>query len=569
MSEPLVVEELEVAFGNRTVVKGVSFSIAEGEAFGLVGESGSGKSTIAFAAVRYLGRGGRISSGRILVDGQDVARLSAANLRQLRRQKVAMVYQDPAAALNPSLRVSRQMTEVFAAEAEAVAMLGRVRIADPERVMRSYPHELSGGMQQRVVIAMALANDPGLLILDEPTTGLDATVEADILDLLSTLRRESGLAMLFISHNLNIVRRLCDRVGVLKDGELVETGSVDQVFDHPKHAYTAALIDAMPRRDQVKTTRAIGEPILSVTDLSKTFTIDGKALRAVGDVSFDLHAGETLGVIGESGSGKSTIARLLLGLLTPDRGTVTLDANPLPPRVGRRSLAQLSTMQMVFQNPGSALNRAHNVRRLIDRALGHLGLSRQERNERVRTLLKSVRLTDETLRQKPSQLSGGMQQRVAIARALAGKPRIVVLDEPTSALDVSVQAAILKLLAELQAETGVSYIFISHDLNVVHAVADRIAVLYLGRIMEIGTTQAIFDGPRHPYTTALLSAADTGETGLKGDPPSPTDVPSACPFQTRCPRKIGPICEEQEPGLVEAGDGHAIRCHIPADELQT
>ncbi len=568
MSEPLIVEDLQVAFGGRAVVKGVSFTIAEGEAFGLVGESGSGKSTIAFAAVRYLGRGGRIAGGRILVDGRDVMRLSAADLRQLRRQTVAMVYQDPAAALNPSLRISRQMTEVFATEADAVAMLGRVRIADPERVMRSYPHELSGGMQQRVVIAMALAHDPALLILDEPTTGLDATVEADILDLLSTLRRAAGLAMLFISHNLTIVRRLCDRVGVLKDGELVEDGPVDQVFDAPKHAYTAALIDAMPRREAVKPTKTAGKPILSVRDLSKTFTVDGKALRAVRDVSFDLSAGETLGVIGESGSGKSTIARLLLGLLTPGQGAVTLDGHKLPPRVGRRSHEQLAAMQMVFQNPGSALNRAHSVRRLIDRALGHLALSRQERDQRTRALLKSVRLTDETLRQKPSQLSGGMQQRVAIARALAGNPRVVALDEPTSALDVSVQAAILKLLAELQAEIGVSYLFISHDLNVVHAIADRIAVLYLGRIMEIGPAQAIFDGPRHPYTTALLSAADTGKTGLKGDPPSPTDIPPGCPFQTRCPRKIGNICEEQEPELIDAGDGHWIRCHIPAEELR-
>ena len=568
MSEPLVVEELEVAFGDRTVVHGVSFNVARGEAFGLVGESGSGKSTIAFAAVRYLGRGGRVSGGRILVEGQDVMGLSRTDLRQLRRRTVSMVYQDPAAALNPSLKITRQMTEVFASEADAAAMLGRVRIADPGRVLRSYPHALSGGMQQRVVIAMALASDPGLLILDEPTTGLDATVEADILDLLSTLRAESGLAMLFISHNLNVVRRLCDRVGVLKDGVLVEDGPAEQVFGNPKHAYTAALIDAMPRRDVVKEVKPpIGEPILSICNLSKTFTVDGRILQAVRDVSFDLRAGETLGVIGESGSGKSTVAKLLLGLLAPDQGGMTLDGTALPPRLGDRSREQLSALRMVFQNPGSALNRAHSVRRLIGRALGHLGLPRDERNSRVESLLKSVRLNETALDQKPRQLSGGMQQRVAIARALAGKPRIVVLDEPTSALDVSVQAAILKLLAALQAETGVSYLFISHDLNVVHAIADRIAVLYLGRVMEIGPARAIFDGPRHPYTTALLSAADTGKTGLKGDPPSPTYVPKGCVFQTRCPRKIGQICEDREPELLDAGNGHTIRCHIPAEDL--
>ena len=309
------------------------------------------------------------------------------------------------------------------------------------------------------------------------------------------------------------------------------------------------------------------QPILRAANLTKSFAVGGKTLRAVGDISLDLWPGETLGVVGESGSGKSSLAKLLLGLIMPDSGAVTMDGVPVPARTAGRSQAQLKTLQMIFQNPGAALNRAQTVRRLIGRSLRLVGLSGDRREDRLRALAQDVRLADGVLDEKPSRLSGGMQQRVAIARAFAGEPRIVICDEPTSALDVSVQAAILNLLADLQAEQGVSYIFISHDLNVVHYLTDRIAVLYLGRLVEIGPTEAIFAGARHPYTEALLSAADPDRTCLSGDIPSPTDLPSGCVFQTRCPRKIGKICEEQEPELIAAGDGHAIRCHIPAVEL--
>jgi peptide/nickel transport system ATP-binding protein len=288
------------------------------------------------------------------------------------------------------------------------------------------------------------------------------------------------------------------------------------------------------------------------------FLGDGKSLHAVNDISIDLHTGETLGIVGESGSGKSTLARLIVGLIPPTEGAISLDDEQLAAKATQRLSSQLNKLQMIFQNPGAALNRSQTIRRIVGRSV---------KEDRLRALAHDVRLADTVLNQKPRQLSGGMQQRVAIARAFAGEPQIVICDEPTSALDVSVQAAILNLLADLQEQRGVSYLFISHDLNVVHYLADRIAVLYLGRLVEIGPTEAIFSGPRHPYTEALLSAADPNRARLKGDPPSATNPPSGCVFQTRCPRKLGRICEEREPELIDAGSGHAIRCHIPAGDL--
>jgi peptide/nickel transport system ATP-binding protein len=656
----LVFDHVDVAYRvgdqDRKVLRDLSLRVGRGESYGLVGESGCGKSTAAFAAVRYLARNGRISNGHILIDGQDLMGLTEPELRRLHSHTVSMVYQDPARALNPSIRIGRQMAEMFElndklrgrpAMDRVAEMLTRVRIADPHRVMAAYPHELSGGMQQRVVIAMALSTNPALLILDEPTTALDATVEAEILELIAALRREFSTGLLFISHNLRVIARMCDRVGVLYAGELVEEGPARTVFDSPRHPYTAGLLRCLPdtglRKDESRletipgfppppgvetigcifaprcpiatdrcgveappmielggrstrchypdraaelsikasplleegrsdlidtTTPPDREPILQAANLSKTFTVGGNRLHALNNISLDLHAGETLGIVGESGSGKSTLARLLVGLTVPDQGgAITMASQPLAARAARRSPAQLKSLQMIFQNPAAALNRSQTVRRLIGRSLRLTGLSGIAREDRLRALASDVRLTDGTLDDRPRRLSGGMQQRVAIARAFAGEPAIIVCDEPTSALDVSVQAAILNLLADLQAERNVSYIFISHDLNVVHYLADRIAVLYLGRLVEIGPTDAIFTGPRHPYTEALLSVGSDHHIHLTGDIPSPTDLPSGCVFQTRCPRKIGRICEEQEPEPKDVGDGHRITCHIPADNL--
>jgi peptide/nickel transport system ATP-binding protein len=657
----LAVQNLEVAYRVRgedlPVVKGIGFSVARGEVYGLVGESGCGKSTVALAAQRILPPNGRLAGGRVLVDGRDVWALGDAELRRLRSHAVSMVYQDPGRALNPSLTIGRQMAEVFEtlgqsrreAEERSVAMLARVRISDPARVMAGYPHQLSGGMQQRVVIAMALAKDPALLILDEPTTGLDATIEAEVLDLVDSLRRELDAAVLFISHNLAAIAGLCDRVGVLYGGYLVEEGPARALFSDPRHPYTAGLLRCLPRarqrkgsapldaipgflpplgatppgciyaprcplaEDRCRTVEPILEPVgpergsrchfhervpalfaalpkggavadgdararageapvLELASVSKTYQAGGQSVRALRDVSLTLQPGETLGLVGESGSGKTTLARLLLGIAKPDPGGRIVLAGDAAAET--RTDEQIKALQIVFQNPDSALNRSHTVRRLIGRAVRRLaGLFGAARDAQIVSLLDAVRLTRRQLASRPRQLSGGMKQRVAIARAFAGTPRVVVCDEPTSALDVSVQAAILNLFADLQAERRVAYVFISHDLGVVRYLSDRIAVLYLGRLMEIGPAARVLDGPHHPYTEALLSAAPsiTGERGarirLSGELPSPSDPPSGCVFHTRCPRKFSTICETQEPAFVLDDEGHGIRCHLPREKL--
>ncbi len=658
--DTLAIHDLDVAYQvrgrDRQVLRGLTLRIGRGESYGLVGESGCGKSTAALAAVRYLPRNGRISRGGILVNGRDMLALDESELRQLRASTVSMVYQDPGRALNPSLRIGRQVGEVFElaglsrtkALSRATAMLKRVQISDPERVMERYPHQLSGGMQQRVAIAMALAIDPALLILDEPTTGLDATVEAEVLDLIARLRGEFSTSVLFISHNLAVIARMCDRVGVLYAGRLVEEGPAHDVFTDPRHPYTVGLLRCLPRRGRRKdhgrldaipgflpppgidikgcvfaprcaladehcrsvepalepvggrssrchypdraadlprslpsdlpissTIDRATRPVLRGRQLAKTFQAGRHGLRALSDVSFELWAGETLGVVGESGSGKTTLARLILGLMAPDAGAVIeLDGVSLPSRAADRRREQVKAVQIVFQNPDSALNRSHSVRHLVGRAISKLGgFAGRDRMDRLLALTRAVRLADRYLSARPRQLSGGLKQRVAIARAFAGDPRVVVCDEPTSALDVSVQAAILNLLAELQAERRVSYIFISHDLGVVRYLSDRIVVLYLGRVMEVGPADRVFAGPHHPYTEALLSAAPSLDgqprerIRLAGEIPSLAHPPTGCVFHTRCPRKIGPLCEQTEPPLAEREANHAIRCHIPIGGL--
>ncbi len=643
MSVPpaLDIADLCVAYGNKPILRRVSLSIAHGECFGLVGESGCGKSTAAFAALRALPRAGAITAGRIAMDGHDVLALSPRALRHLWATRVSMVYQDPSRALNPTLTIGAQLRESFAILAEpdtqgsAEAMLAKVQIAAPGRVMAAYPHQLSGGMQQRVVIAMALAKNPVLLVLDEPTTGLDATVEAEILDLVEALRREQGTAILLISHNLPMVARLCDRIGVLYAGSLVEQGAAADILRTPRHPYTARLLACLPggtpskhhgalqtiagalpapgasltpcvfapRCDRAEpichttapperwhaahmaschfdppfpaAAEAAPEPaaaparanpnLLEISRLSKTYG----AIRAVNDITLTLAAGETLGLVGESGSGKTTLARLLLGLTAPDPGaSIALDGEALGPTVRSRTRAQRRAVQIVFQNPDSALNRGHRVRHILARPLARLaGLSGQHLKTALAELAAGVRLGDAHLAMRPRALSGGLKQRVAIARAFAGRPRVVICDEPTSALDVSVQAAILNLLARLQAREQVAYIFISHDLAVVRYLADRIAVMYLGHLLEIGPADAVLAGPHHPYTAALVSAATAAtRTRLKGEIPAPGTIATGCIFQKNCPRKLGELCETTPPPFDPAAL-HPIRCHIPAEDL--
>jgi peptide/nickel transport system ATP-binding protein len=658
----LDLQNLDVVYRTRgrdmQVLRGVSFSIARGESYGLVGESGCGKSTAALAALYALPRNGFVRNGTIRVNGENLASLSGPDLRSLRAQKISMVYQDAGRALNPAITIGRQIAEVFellgirgaAALERSEAMLKRVQISAPGRVMGAYPHQLSGGMLQRVVIAMALAKDPTLLVLDEPTTALDATVEAEVLDLIATLRQETGTSVLFISHNLGVINRMCDRVGVLYAGSLVEEGPTADLLRRPMHPYTVRLLRCLPQPGRSKNTSRLdtipgflptpgakipgcvfaarcdlateichttpppphnlgnhasrchhwehaaelpratperpaetGEvpdatkSVLYASKLSKTFEVGGLSLHAVSDVSLSLAPGETLGVVGESGSGKTTLARLLLGLIEPDaESVIELDGQPAGRTAQKRSREQLKALQIVFQNPDSALNRSHTVRHLIGSALSRLaGLAGAKREARLAELTSAVRLTERHLGMRPRQLSGGLKQRVAIARAFAGDPRVVICDEPTSALDVSVQAAILNLLADLQMQQHVSYIFISHDLGVVRYLSDRIAVLYLGRIMEIGPAAAVFDGPHHPYTEALLSSmpseismanSESGRIRLHGEIPSALNPPSGCVFHTRCPRKIGAICETKVP-MLESIDEHGIACHIPRPEL--
>ena len=643
----LEVSRLDVAYRvrgtDRLALRDVSFTIARGETYGLVGESGSGKSTAALAVVRYLPRNGRVSGGAIRIGGVDPLALGRGELRRLRARTVSMVYQDPGRALNPSLKIGRQIAEAFRtgkglpqaqAMTAAAEMLRTVRIADPRRVLDRYPHELSGGMAQRAVIAMALASEPELLILDEPTTALDATVQAEVLDLLAPLRDEFRTSVLFISHNLAVISQLCDRVGVLYAGELVEEGPARDLFTLPRHPYTVGLLRSIPKPGQRKDTgrldaipgflpqpgdapagcvfaprcalatdecraappprletgpgrisrcyrhadasnlpRAVADGplatrppaghaehgpvrddhdgLLTVTGVSKTYG----AVRALHDVSLSLRRGETLGLVGESGSGKTTLARVLLGLTAPDSGgSVRLDGAPLAATLAKRPRGSLRDLQIVFQNPDSALNRRRTVRSLISRPLTLLaGLSGDAHAARLAELASAVRLEERHLALRPGQLSGGLKQRVAIARAFGSGPRVVVCDEPTSALDVSVQAAILNLLADLQAAEGVSYVFISHDLELVRYLSDQIVVLYAGRVLESGPASAVFSAPHHPYTEALLSAVPTvggpaaDRIRLDGEPPVPSARPEGCLFQTRCPRKVpGGICETTE-----------------------
>ena len=653
-------EYLDVVFRvrgkDRQVLRGVNLAVGRGESYGLVGESGCGKSTAALAAVRYLARNGRVRSGAIRVAGKDVLALSASELRRLRANDVAMVYQNPGAALNPSLKIGAQVAGSFVARGvarreagdRALEALRRVQIADPSSVLGRYPHQLSGGMQQRVIIAMALAKDPSLLILDEPTTGLDATVEAEVLDLVSQLQAELHTSVLFISHNLGVIAKMCDRVGVLYAGRLVEEGPVATVLNDPRHPYTVGLLRCIPRggahkdhgrldtipgflpqlgaempgcvyadRCPLADERCVAEepplaevtpghatrcwyhelapdlprvmaenialpqvsregvPVVRFDNLGKVFKQRGHEVHALEDISSAIWPGETLGLVGESGSGKTTLARALLGIVEPTTGTIELDGTPLAPSFTKRSQDDLAALQIIFQNPDSALNRRHSVRRILLRSLEKLaGVKGAEAERRALELAERVRLSERTLTQKPVQLSGGLKQRVAIARAFVGNPSLVVCDEPTSALDVSVQAAILNLLVELQAERRVAFLFISHDLGVVRYISDRIAVLYLGRLMELGAAEVVFSGPHHPYTEALLSAvpsidgSERERIRLEGEIPSAADPPTGCVFNTRCPRKLGAVCEQEEPPFVEVEPGHWMRCHIPIEELR-
>jgi peptide/nickel transport system ATP-binding protein len=502
-------------------VRGLDLAIGLGESYGLVGESGSGKSTAAMALTRYLPTGTEITAAELSVAGASVLDLDPTALRAFRASALAVVYQEPGLALNPTMPVGEQIAEVYrlhgahraAARASALAAIERVRLSPPKQIAGRYPHELSGGQQQRIVIAMALASGPKLLILDEPTTGLDSRVETEIMALIDQLRGELGFATLLISHNLPLVAAHCQRIGVLRDGELVEEGPTADVLLAPRHPYTRALIAALPdisavRRERSKSadpersrppsavsgseSAAPDGPLVTVANLTKNY----HRKTALRDVSFTIGRGEVLGLVGESGSGKSTLGLALAGL-TGYQGAISFHVTDR-----RRGGKPLPRVQVVFQGADASLNPRRTVRKVLARSIELLGGT-----QTVEELAARTGVAEELLDKLPSQLSGGQKQRVAIARAFAGQVPLVICDEPTSALDVSSQARLLDLLTELQERSGVSYLFISHDLAVVRQVSDRIGVLYDGELVELKAADEIFERPEHPYTQSLVDSA--------------------------------------------------------------
>jgi peptide/nickel transport system ATP-binding protein len=682
MSQPVVkVDHLAIVYetrgGDVPAVRDVSFEIYRGETLGLVGESGCGKSTVAYGLVNYLGRNGRIAKGEIIFQGDSLVDRSAEELRKLRGDQISMVYQDPMTSLNPVLRIGDQMLEVLTvhrgasteeARARCIEMLHRVYMPDPAKVLERYPHQISGGQQQRIVIAMALLNNPALLIMDEPTTALDVTVEAAVLDLIADLRRDFDTAILFISHNLGVIARVSDRVGVMYAGELVELAATKEIFANPRHPYTQGLLRCVPRlgfdkagsvlhpirgrvpapdrlppgcvfeprcdyardacREERPALRQIGgqhhsrcrfaeeidphgwqpsagviplaittngqpDSILNVSDL-KTYYRHADAsplsmiglgkkeyVKAVDGVSFTLPRGQTLGVVGESGCGKSTLIKTIIGLEDMSGGRAEFVGFDLQQRASQRDLSLIQELQMVFQNPDATMNPSYSIGTQIERPLRRFKIvpASDVRAEVIR-LLQAVKLDEHYYDRRPRQLSGGEKQRVGIARAFAGRPDLVLCDEPVSALDVSVQAAVLNLLLEIQREHGTTMIFIAHDLSVVRFFSDSIAVMYLGQIVEIGPAEAIYVPPYHPYTESLLAAVPIPDPSveqkhirLEGSVPSPLHPPSGCRFHTRCPRRAmlpdsGRICETVEPPWQDSGDGHRILCHIPLETLR-
>jgi peptide/nickel transport system ATP-binding protein len=508
------------------------FTLSEGESLGLVGESGSGKSTLARALMGYTRPGGVITSGDIRLDGADIRQMAASQMRLLRGGKVAFVPQNPLSSLTPHLRVGSQVAEavrihrgcdVRTARDAAIELLGATRLPDPPSLAERFPHELSGGQRQRVVIAAALAGNPRLMILDEPTTALDKTTETQVLELVKSLRERFRTALVYVSHDLNVVSEMCDRVLVMLNGAVVEEGPTAQVYRNPREDYTRKLVASIPRVDRPG--EDAGAPqgstaLLSVSKLSFTYPARGwlgrqRSKPAVDDLSFEIAPGEALGLVGESGSGKSTAAAIVAGLLAPGGGSITFDGKPLQGAARERTQDQRRRIQIIFQDPLSSLNPRQRIEAILARplALFH-GLSGPAARARTLELFGQLQLDPRLLECYPRQLSGGQQQRVAIARAFAAKPDLVICDEVTSALDVSVQAQVLAILKDLQRGSNTACLFISHDLGVIRQVAARVIVMRDGRVREAGPTDTVFREPADDYTRLLLAAASRGYANL-------------------------------------------------------
>ncbi len=673
MSPLVQIEQLSIGYTTRQgqvlpVLRDISLTLDQGAALGLVGESGCGKSTLGMALLGHLRSGSCLSGGRILIGQTDVFRLPNAALEQLRGQRVAFVPQNVSQALTPTMSIGNQAIESLLlhrgmaardARRRVCELFEQLRLPQPEALLRRYPHELSGGQQQRVVIAVALARQPELLILDEPTTGLDVTTQIHVLDMLRTIAQEHGTTMIYISHDLDVIAQMSNQIAVMYAGELVEVGPVVRILSSPAHPYTRGLLAALPRMSQARLPQSIPghppalhelrpacafayrclfatpqchdhhpswtprpptitpahlvrchhwqavaatpmshsvehttlataqrhgfDPLLELHGVAVTYARSNPlqylwrlpvAPATVDNVSLVVHRGETLALVGESGSGKTTLLRTIAGLKALHAGHMSLGDVDLTLPVDARSHEVRRAIQIIFQNPDASLNPRQTVAQILEQPLRlYFDLKPAQYRERACALLEQVRLSAHYLGRFPGQLSGGEKQRVAIARAFAAEPDLILCDEVTSALDVSVQAAILDLLQNLQRQRNVAYLFITHNLAVVRAIANRVAVLYHGRLCEISPAALVHQPPWHPYTETLLHAepglrADRLPRTLAHDVPDPDPPPRGCPFQRRCPRHLGSLCDDITPPWQQTEDGRHMLCHIAPDDLR-
>ncbi|MEV7624037.1 ABC transporter ATP-binding protein [Actinoplanes sp. NPDC089786] len=618
---------------------GVSLQVLPGETLGVVGESGSGKTMTALSVMGLLPHGGRVTGGEILFEGRDLRTLPPDDVRRIRGVRMGMVFQDPLTSLNPTMRIGTQVAEPLRvhfgtgkaeARERAIDMLRRVGMPRPDRIADNYPHELSGGMRQRVAIAMALICSPRLLIADEPTTALDVTTQRQILELIDDLRAEFGMAVILVTHDLGVIAGRADRVAVMYAGRVVETAATSSLFHSPKHRYTEALLESLPEEARGERLYSIpglppdlsqpmtgcrfaprcrhvtdacrlseiplsgaehqfacihpasgraaagvplpsparsfsDAPVLSVRDLVKNYPVrrGGGQVSAVAGVSFDVAPGETFGLVGESGCGKSTVGRLAVGLERPSAGQIVLEGTDIAALTGRERRRMHREVQLMFQDSYAAMNPRMRVDAILAEPLEIQKVG--DRRARIATLLDQVGLSRQVLERYPHEFSGGQLQRIGLARALALHPRLIVGDEPVSALDVSIQAQVLNLMRDLQKDLGLAYVFISHDLSVVDYMADRIGVMYLGKLVEVGPARDVVRSARHPYTQALIDAVPTISSAkreriaIEGELPSAIDPPSGCRFRTRCPRAAA-LCETEPP---LTGDTHQVACHFP------